>query len=201
MSLASRMVTVLTAIGFLSGGFLVTVGLVTKERIALNRKMEIERAIITVVPGASGGLLVHEEKDFAVYAGQDKTGQLAGFAVYAAGAGFQDKIVLMLGLDASLSRINGLTILDQKETPGLGAKITDHGSFLVYWEGKDFSQPLSLRKPAAASPESLSASEVNTITGATISSQAVLQMINSARERIIGLNKEGKLSLEGEDAK
>jgi RnfABCDGE-type electron transport complex G subunit len=195
------MVAVLTTIGFLSGGFLVTVGLMTRERIGLNRKMEIERAILTVVPGASGGRLVHEEKDFAVYAGQDKAGELAGFAVYTSGSGFQDKIVLMIGLDASLSHINGLTILDQKETPGLGAKITDKGSFLVYWEGKDFSQPLSLRKPAASSPESLAASEVNTITGATISSQAVLQIVNSAREKIIELNKEGKLSLEGENAK
>lgn len=200
MSLSSRMVAVLTAVGFLSGGFLATVGLLTKERIALNRKMEIERAILTVVPGASGGRSVHEEKDFIVYAGEDKAGQLVGFAIYTAGTGFQDKIVLMLGLDASLSRINGLTILDQKETPGLGAKITDQGSFLVYWEGKDFSQPLSLRKPAASSPESLAASEVNTITGATISSQAVLQIVNAARQKIIELNKEGKLSLEGKDA-
>ena len=201
MSLSSRMVAVLTSIGFLSGGFLVTVGFVTKGPIALNKKMELERAILTVVPGASGGRILYAEKDFAVYAGQDKAGQLAGFAVYTSGAGFQDKIVLMLGLDASLSRVNGLAILDQKETPGLGAKIADQGSFLVYWEGKDFSQPLSLRKPPVASPESLSSSEVNTVTGATISSQAVLGIVNSAREKIIQLNKEGKLNPGGEDAK
>ncbi|MDH7513255.1 MAG: FMN-binding protein [Clostridiales bacterium] len=201
MSLSSRMVAVLTLVGFLSGGFLATVGHLTRERIALNKKMEVERAILAVVPGASAGRIIHEEKDFTVYAGQDKDGQLAGFAVYAAGTGFQDKIVLMLGLDVSLSRINSLTILEQKETPGLGAKITDETSFLVYWEGKDFGKPLSLRKPPAASRESLSASEVNTITGATISSQAVLQIVNSARERIINLNKEGKLNPEGKDAK
>ncbi len=200
MSLSSRMVAVLTSIGLLSGGFLVTVGFVTKERIAFNKKMEIERAILTVVPGASGGRIVYEEKDFTVYAGQDKAGQLAGFAVYTSGAGFQDKIVLMLGLDAALSRINGLAILDQKETPGLGARITDEGSFLVYWEGRDFSRPLSLRKPPAPSPESLSASEVNTVTGATISSQAVLGIVNSAREKLLKLNQEGKLSLEGDNA-
>ena len=201
MSLSSRMVIVLTAVGFLSGGFLASVGLLTKERIAFNKQQEIERAVMSVIPGASASRMVFEDKDFVIYAGTENTGQLLGYAVYTAGVGFQDKIVLMLGIDASLSRINGLTILEQKETPGLGAKITDEKSFLVYWVNKDLRQPLRLRKPPAPSPESLSTSEVNTITGATISSEAVLTIVNSARERVQQINEEGKLGLEGQNAK
>jgi len=41
MSLSSRMVIVLTAVGLLSGGFLASVGMLTKERIAFNKQMEI----------------------------------------------------------------------------------------------------------------------------------------------------------------
>jgi electron transport complex protein RnfG len=200
MNLSSRMVIVLTAVGLLSGGFLASVGILTKGRIALNKKMEIERAIVSVVPGAVASETLYEEKDFIVYGGKNEAGDLQGFAIYTSGVGFQDKIILMIGVDASLSRLNGLAVLDQKETPGLGAKIVDRASFLIYWEKKGFSQPFSLRKPPAPSPESLSASEVNTITGATISSEAVLNIVNTAREKVRALKEEGKLVLGGPHA-
>jgi len=201
MSLSSRMIIVLTSVGLISGGFLAAVGILTKERIALNKKMEIENAIISVIPGSSQSQLFYEEKDFAVYGAIDEAGNLAGYALYTSGVGFQDKIVLMIGVTADLSRIFSLTILEQKETPGLGAKITSQPSFLVFWETKDFTQPLRLRKPPVSTPENLSASEVNTITGATISSEAVLGIVNAAREKIIKLKEAGQLTIEGQHAK
>src|SRR4030042_2710628 len=193
MSLSSRMVIVLTAVGLLSGGFLASVGILTKDRIALNKKQEIERAIISVVPGTVRTETLYEEKEFIVYGGKNEGGDLQGFAIYTSGVGFQDKITLMIGVDASLSRLFSLTVLDQKETPGLGAKITDRTSFLVYWENKDLAQSFSLRKPPAPAPESLSASEVNSITGATISSEAVLNLVNAARAKARALREEGQL--------
>jgi electron transport complex protein RnfG len=199
MSLSSRMVIVLTAVGLISGGFLASVGILTKDRIALNKKMEIERAIAAVVPGSVSTETLYEEKEFTVYGGKNEAGDLQGYAVYTSGVGFQDKITLMIGTDASLSHLNSLVVLDQKETPGLGAKIVDRTSFLVYWENKDFSQPFSLRKPPAPSPESLSPSEVNTITGATISSESVLNIVNAAREKVRALREEGKLAPGGPD--
>ncbi|MBN2408735.1 MAG: FMN-binding protein [Candidatus Aminicenantes bacterium] len=200
MSLSSRMIIVLTSVGLISGGFLAGVGILTKDRIALNKKMEIERAIVSVVPGSVSGETLYEEKDFTVYGAKNEAGDLQGFALYTSGVGFQDKISLMVGVDASLLRLNSIAVLDQKETPGLGAKITDPTSFLVFWENKDFTQPLSLRKPPAATAESLSASEVNTITGATISSEAVLGIVNAAREKLKALREEGKLAPGGTDA-
>lgn len=200
MNLSSRMVVVLTAVGLISGGFLASVGILTKDRIALNKKREIERAIVSVVPGSVASETLYEEKEFIVYGGKNEEGALQGFAIYTSGIGFQDKIVLMIGVDASLSRLNSLAVLDQKETPGLGAKITDRPSFLVYWENKDFTRSFSLRKPPAPAPESLSASEVNTITGATISSEAIVNIVNAAREKVRTLREEGKLALGGPHA-
>jgi RnfABCDGE-type electron transport complex G subunit len=201
MTLSSRMIIVLTCVGLLSGGFLTGVGLVTKGRIAYNKKMEIEEAIAAVVPMTSSSETLHEEKDFTVYGGKDESGNLLGFAVYTSGMGFQDKITLMFGVNASLTKISRMTILEQLETPGLGAKIKDIESFLKYWEGKNSSQLLTLRKPAVSSVEELAASEVNTITGATISSQAVLDMVNLAMEKLRALESEGKLLGKGQDAK
>lgn len=193
MTLSFRMVSVLTCVGILSGGLLTGVGILTKERIALNKQKEIEEAIVTVVPGTISSLKLYEEKDFTIYGGKDSNGTLLGYAVYASGTGFQDKITLMYGINGSLTKINRLTILDQLETPGLGAKITDREAFLRYWENRESTGSLSLRKPAAGSPEELSSSEVNTITGATISSEAVLNTVNLSLAKLRRIKEDGKL--------
>lgn len=195
------MIVVLTSIGLLSGGFLATVGLLTKERIAANKQKEIEEAILVVVPGTAVSQKLYEEKDLSVYGGQDDEGHPLGFAIHASGVGFQDKITLMFGTDPFLTKIKRLTILEQKETPGLGAKIADRESFLKFWENKDCINPLSLRKPPASSPDELSPSEVNTVTGATISSEAVVNTVNVSLDRLKRLKKEGKLTGEREDAR
>ncbi|HHF51921.1 MAG TPA: FMN-binding protein, partial [Candidatus Aminicenantes bacterium] len=41
MNLSARMIVVLTAVGLISGSFLSVVGLLTKERIAMNQQLEI----------------------------------------------------------------------------------------------------------------------------------------------------------------
>jgi len=195
------MVVVLTVVGVLAGGFLTTVGHLTKERIALNKQREIEEAITQVVPGTYSNQPLYGEKKLTIYGGMDEEGILLGYAIQATGVGFQDEITFMLGTNPDLTRINSLTILEQKETPGLGAKIRDKESFLKYWENKECAQPLSLRKPAVSSPEELAQSEINTITGATISSEAVLNTVNSSLVKARKLKEEGKLKLEGENAR
>ncbi|MBN1222311.1 MAG: FMN-binding protein [Candidatus Aminicenantes bacterium] len=184
MTLSTRMISVLTAIGLLSGGFLAGVGILTKERIALNKQREIEAAILEVVPGTASSTIDHKEENMTVYAGKNTEGELIGYSIYVSGTGFQDIITLMFGTDPSMSKISRLTVLEQKETPGLGAKIADWDSFLQYWVDRDASQSLSLQKPAAASLAELDPSEVNTITGATISSEKVMEMVNGALEKL-----------------
>ncbi len=200
MSLSTRMVAVLTSVGILSGGFLAGVGLLTNERIALNKQREIEAAVTEVIPGTYFSEKVYEEKDLTVYGGKDEEGKLIGLAIHASGMGFQDKITFMMGTNTSLTKIFSLAILEQTETPGLGAKVDDKKSFLQYWENKDSSGVLTLRKPAVSSPEELGPSEINTITGATISSEAVLKTANSSLERVRQLIKEGKVSSGRQDA-
>ncbi len=199
MKLSTQMVVVLTSVGLLSGSFLATVGHLTKERIALNKQRETEEAIIQVIPGIVSSQKLYEERDLSVYGGMDEEGNIVGFAIQASGIGFQDKITLMLGTNASLKKINRLAILDQKETPGLGAKIADSEFFLLYWENKDSSGTITLRKPAVSSPEELLPTEVNTITGATISSEAVLSIVNTSLEQVREIIKKGKLSSEAQD--
>lgn len=200
MSLSSRMIIVLTSIGLISGGLLVSVNFLTRERIALNRSQEIEEAITQVVPGTATSQKLYEEKDFTVYGGKNEAGDNVGFAIQASAGGFQDKILLIFGANISLTKINSLHVLDQKETPGLGAKITSYDTFLKFWENKDCTSSFRLRKPPVASPSLLSPSEVNTITGATVSSEAVLNCVNISLEKVRKLKAEGKFGAEGKNA-
>jgi electron transport complex protein RnfG len=188
------MLIVLSSIGLVSGALLMSVNILTKDRIAFNRQKEIEEAVIQVIPGTQSSQKIYEEKDFTVYQGKDDRGHVLGTAA----GGFQDKIFYIFGLNVQLTKINSLFVLDQKETPGLGAKVTSAEAFLQFWEGRDASQPLALRKPAVKK-DALAPNEVNTITGATVSSRAMLTSVNAALERIKKLKEEGKFSIEGSD--
>jgi electron transport complex protein RnfG len=68
-------------------------------------------------------------------------------------------------------------VLDQKETPGLGDKIERDSAFGGQFAGR--VAPLRGVKDRAGKPPS----EVQTITGATISSRAVIRIINNAVAR------------------
>ncbi len=101
-------------------------------------------------------------------------GKPAGWVAKAVGQGYADKIELLLGLDPGLNKITGLFILEQKETPGLGNKIVTpewRGQFIE----KSIQSPLEVVKTGAETPY-----EINAITGATISSRSVTEIINSA---------------------
>jgi RnfABCDGE-type electron transport complex G subunit len=200
MKLPARMILVLTLVCLISGGFLTGVAMLTKERIALNIQADIEEAIDLVVDDAETDVLVYEEEDFVIYKELEEDGDLAGFAIQATGVGFQDKITLMFGLDASMEEITGLTIIDQKETPGLGAKIEDWDTFLQFWENRDASGLLTLRKPPVSTIDELLPTEINTITAATISSEKVLEIVNSAVEKTREIVKAGKINLGTKDA-
>jgi len=199
MNLSARMILVLTSVGLISGGFLAGVAALTKEKIALNVQAEIEEAIRVVVDEAEVNRVLHEEENLVIYQESEAAGQIVGYAVQATGVGFQDKITLMFGLDPSLEEITGLTIIDQKETPGLGAKIEDWESFLQFWENREATGLLTLRKPPVNDIERLQPSEVNTITAATISSNKVLEIVNLSLERLRELIRQGKIDIEEQD--
>ncbi len=99
-------------------------------------------------------------------------GKLAGWVIKAGGQGYADKIELIIGLDPSADTITGLFILQQKETPGLGNKISS-----PQWRNqfirKKTSTPLVVIKDKSRAPNTIDA-----ITGATISSRSVTRIVN-----------------------
>lgn len=111
------------------------------------------------------------------YLGFDAAGNRLGAAVTAQEPGFQEEVLLMIGFEPSNGTLIGFKVLEQKETPGLGDKIERDTSFVSQFAGR--IPPLKGVKEADAS----NLSQVQTITGATISARAVIRIINHAVER------------------
>jgi len=105
------------------------------------------------------------------------------------GIGFWDRISGILVLNADLNEIRSIEILDQKETPGLGARIEEE------WFKEQFkSIPIDWSKPAASrivfGKTASNGKIINGITGATQTSGALERILNSELERFIQTYKQ-----------
>lgn len=113
-----------------------------------------------------------------IYLGRDAAGKRIGFAISAMENGFQEPITVMFGYDAAARAVIAMKVVANKETPGLGDKIEKDTSFVHDFDNA--AVPLAGVKKGSGSGKP---SEIQMITGATISSRAVIQIINNAIAR------------------
>ncbi len=114
-----------------------------------------------------------QKKIYNVYKATFPNGELAGWVAKAKGQGYADKIELLVGFDPKVTRLTGLFILDQKETPGLGNKIIEKK-----WRGQ-FIQKSTNKHLKVVKTSAKTENEIDAITGATISSKSVAGIINT----------------------
>ncbi len=160
------------ALALCFGSALAGVEIALKERIDDNKLAETQEQIPALVPGADSGQAV-QLAGRTVYRAMAGDRQV-GWVVPAGGQGFADKIEVLIGLDASAETLTGLYVLSQKETPGLGNRITEE-AWLGQFPGKAAASPLTVSK---ADP--LAGHEILAVTGATISSESVASIVNQA---------------------
>lgn len=116
-----------------------------------------------------GGRTVYE----CVALGKEGVGFVAG------GMGFWDRIECVVVLSPDLRKVLNVQVLEQKETPGLGARIeepwfTDQfKSLALAWD-----DPRGQRVLVGANPAPNAANEVDAITGATQTSMALMRFFN-----------------------
>lgn len=184
-----RMIIVLGLVTLLSGIVLAAVYSGLIGRIEQNEQQALEASLSALFEGA-------EEPEFAeldtgeptVYRAERSDGSLLGYAVRVSTTGYGGEIRLLVGLGPDLSSITGLEVVQQIETPGLGARITEEG-FRAQFEGLDPSRSVTYVKDAE--PEA-SENEVQAISGATISTEAVIKGINTRLpDAIERLDEEG----------
>ncbi len=113
-------------------------------------------------------------KYYTVYDAWLPEGKMVGHVVKATGQGYADKIELLVGLDAQGKRITGLFVLEQKETPGLGAKILED-----VWRGQ-FIEKSTEKTISVVKGGEVKEDEIDRISGVTISSNSVTGIVNTA---------------------
>jgi electron transport complex protein RnfG len=185
-----RLVAMMTLAGALAGLLIVSTYELTLPRIEHHQAETMAAAIQEVLkaPARYDTLYVHDgalvkrlpagadaRKTERIFLGYDALGKRIGFAVSAVGVGFQDPMTLMFGYDAAKRQLIAMRVIASKETPGLGDKIVKDTAFVA--EFSSVGAPITgVKKDRATN----AADEVVMITGATVSSRAVIRIINDA---------------------
>jgi electron transport complex protein RnfG len=183
-----RLVITLTIAGALAGLAIVLVYMWAQPRIEAYQARVLAEAVTEVLAGADRYRTVFMDEDGAfkaqpaadtagleerIYVGYDAADNPVGVAVVGAKAGFQDVIRLIFGYDPDTGEVLGMRVLDNKETPGLGDKIVKDSTFV-----DQFVRVATLIQGVKKGRESGADEEIVMITGATISSQAVIDIVN-----------------------
>lgn len=177
------MMIVLTAVGVISGVSLVFVYNYSAPKIEANIKNETKKAIQNIFPE---GVNIEEIKAGSIFGVKDSGGKLLGYALMARASGYQGEIKLIAGTDQALGEIKGIEVIESQETPGLGDKIKEE-DFRKQFRGLSLARDIEYVKGQKPSQNY----QIESITGATISSRAVVGAINNAvkeaRETIKGV--------------
>lgn len=176
----------------------------TLDMLKKNEKLHKNRSICRVfnlsVAGASADAfqkaiddnisyeqIADQIRTWDVYKQKD-TGNI-GFVF--SGTGFWDRITGIMVLSPDLSKVMNIQFLDQKETPGLGARI-EEGWFVDQFKGVPIAwdQPVDKRIIVGPAPNPNAKNRVDAITGATQTSLALMRFLNSELELFRKIIKE-----------
>ena len=166
---------ILLLVTAISGAVLAYVNLKTQPVIAEQARLAKEAALTEALPTADKDAIVYleDQKYYIGYRTAEKQ-EIAGYIFQAAGGGYSSTIQTMVGIDTT-GVIQGLKIIHQVETPGLGTKIEE----IRYGDENPWFQQQFLNKTAAevALTKDKASGTITAITGATISSRAVTNSI------------------------
>jgi electron transport complex protein RnfG len=97
-----------------------------------------------------------------------------GWAFNCEGPGFADKIELIVAVDENFKKFAGYAVLASNETPGFGDRIK-----LLYYRQQFKGAPADKLELAKTGDAKKIDSEIVAISGATVSSEAVIKIINN----------------------
>lgn len=193
----------LLVITLVAGLALSAVNEITKEPIAKAEETARLEAYETVFPDAE--LETPQDLDALLEGGQaaidsagltgctvsdilyanDANGERIGYVVAAVSPnGYGGDISVAVGIDAKTSTITGFSVLSNSETAGLGARCTED-EFVSQFAGKDATSIEYVKGGGAAG------NQIDAISGATVTTNAVTEAVNSALAVYGNVLKEG----------
>ncbi len=130
----------------------------------------------TVIPANEDVAGLRRRANYAPVYLLERDGELLLIVLPVSGAGYQSTIQAMLALEPDLTTIAALTITEQGETPGLGARIEEQ-VWQELWLGKQIADEtgqivISVVRGTASGPH-----QVDGISGATVTSNGIANML------------------------
>jgi len=153
-------------------------------RIELNLANKLNKLTIVLLPAAKQFMPLDADIEVEVRGGKkekiklykalSETEQCVGWSFKAAGEGFSGKLELVVAVDKNFEKIAGFDVLTSSETPGFGDQIK-----MSYFRSQFAGAPVEeLTVVKTGQPTNID-SEIVAITGATVSSEAVVNILNS----------------------
>lgn len=197
MNNLSRFVLVLFLVNLAAAAILAGVYTVTRPKIEAQKKMAEAKALKEVMPESVGNRLEKVEDGDVEYwkVFKDENYRPSGYVFIAKKYGYSSVIETMVGMKRDGS-ITGARILNQNETPGLGAKIVEilsdktlksalKGLLSRKKEPEKKILPYFTEQFKGANVKNIDISDIDAITGATISSKAVVESIREKGSEIL----------------
>ena len=153
-------------------------------RIVQNKINKRNRLVGAMLPDAKDFVLLEAEieiesiqgkkEKIEVYRAMSEAGECVGWAFNAAGSGFADKIELVVAVDKDFEKLAGFDVLASNETPGFGDQI----KYDYYRDQFKGALAEELKLISSGDPKKIDA-EIVAISGATVSSESVVEIINN----------------------
>ena len=172
-----KITSVLTSVCLICALLLSVVYGLANTKIEKNKEKQVEEALTTLAPQAAEIKVITIEEEI-IYKLFDQKKNLIGYGFIASGQGYQGKIKMLVVSDPSLHYLKGIEVVESLETPGLGAKIQE-SAFKKQFKDLDINNEISYTKGDIEKK-----SQIKAITGATVSSRAVVNTLNKRIKRI-----------------
>jgi electron transport complex protein RnfG len=174
---------------FLFGLLIAVTNAALSPRIEQNKINKRNRLVGILLPEARNYVRVDEEieikslqgkkEKIEVFRAVSEAGECVGWSFNAAGSGFADKIELVVAVDKDFEKLAGYDVLTSNETPGFGDQIK-----YDYYKDQFKGAPAErLELIQSGNPKDIDA-EIVAISGATISSEAVVEIISNSITQI-----------------
>lgn len=158
---------VLLIITIIASGVLAYINSITKPIIEENQRKTKEEARLEVLPSAITFDSLSYFNEEIVYTGKNEKSEIVGYTFVASLYGYSGDVKSMIGVTPELA-VNKIKIIEQKETPGLGANC-EKQEFQKQFENKIKSSMLVDKDGG----------EIISITGATITTRTIANSIKT----------------------
>ena len=158
-------------------------------RIRQNEINKRNRMVTVLLPEAKDFILMDQQIEIQslqgkkekveIYKAVSGADECVGWSFEAVGSGFADKIKLVVALDKNFEKIAGFDVLLSNETPGFGDQIK-----YDYYRDQFKGAPAGELKLVTIGERSKIDSEIVAISGATISSEAVVEIVSNSVTKV-----------------